>query len=160
MCTSMTAAVWTTESSSLRVCMHLSHVWDFVSGYWPNNIPAILQSVNSYILSQSSLRSQPIQQNNSHENIQPARTIPVAIMRERNGWLNRAKPNAYTYIPFQHWLSGWNCACSHTRTVYRALHDRQSEALQLPPDSVCTDNASASHRWTNLQKHSGTGHTL
>lgn len=157
MCTSMTAAVWTTESSSPRVCMHLSHVWDFVSGYWPNNIPAILQSVNSYILSQSSLRSQPIQQNNSHEDIQPARPIPVAIMRERNGWLNRAKPNAYTLHPIPA-LTVRLKLCM--LTYYRALHDRQSEALQLPPDSVCTDNASASHRWTNLQKHSGTGHIL
>jgi len=37
---------------------------------------------------------------------------------------------------------------SDIHTVYRALHDRQSEALKLPPDSARCDNSLASHNST------------
>lgn len=89
--------------------------------------------------------------------IQPACPILAAIMHEQNGWLNRAKPNAYTLHPIPISLTTRLDLCmlsSDIHTVYRALHDRQSEALKLPPDSARCDNALASHNSTNLLQNS------
>lgn len=87
--------------------------------------------------------------------IQPACPILAAIMHEQNGWLNRAKPNAYTLHPIPLTTRLDLCMLSSDiHTVYRALHDRQSEALKLPPDSARCDNALASHNSTNLLHNS------
>lgn len=89
--------------------------------------------------------------------IQPVCPIPAAIMHEQNGWLNRAKPNAYTLHPIPIPLTPRLDLCmlsSDVHTVYRALHDRQSEALQLLPDSAHCDNALASHNRTNPLQNS------
>lgn len=87
--------------------------------------------------------------------IQPVCPIPAAIMHEQNGWLNRAKPNAYTLHPIPFPLTARLDLCMHRRShCLQSTTRQQSEALQLLPDSAHCDNALASHNRTNPLQNS------